>query len=165
MRERKRARRSKRQSNPDRDSKRAVPFIDDAGRDAPWPDPEPERKMVNKWAAEQDVNCGPWHSIDEHGNEQVAHEAAYAVLARAGDAAGEVWLWCLHCARFFQAKHLKLDFLGNWQQCPFDDCGAAGLDVDILTWDAYKLEDLRWPRSVDDLRFGMRVGETNATAV
>ncbi len=75
-------------------------------------------------------------------------------LARAGHQMGEVWLWCLHCERFFQAKHLKRDFLGNWQQCPFDDCGAAGFDVDILVWDWRRELDPAWPQSDAELVYG-----------
>jgi hypothetical protein len=67
-------------------------------------------------------------------------------LIRAGDdRCGEVWLWCLHCQRFFQAKHVELDFLGNWQRCPFDDCQAAGFDIDILYWREGRLGSEDWP--------------------
>ena len=82
-------------------------------------------------------------------------DSTETTLALAGDQAGEQWLWCLHCERFFQAKHLKLDFLGNYGQCPFEDCGAAGLDVDIFSWDAWS-DDPEWPTSVEDLSHGLR---------
>jgi hypothetical protein len=120
--------------------------------------PDPQKlRWLNKWTTEQDLQCEPWFTTDAHGNHASAHASALATLARAGEQAGEVWLWCLHCARFFQARHLKLDFLGNWQRCPFDDCGAAGLDVDILVWDAYLGEDPRWPGSEQELRFGLQI--------
>lgn len=77
-------------------------------------------------------------------------------LRSAGPMAGEAWLWCLHCRRFFQAKHLRIDFLGNRQQCPFDDCGAAGLDVDIYKWDDWAAGNRRWPANESKLRHGMR---------
>lgn len=120
------------------------------------PDPK-EQKWLNKWTTERDLECQPWFTDDGQGNFVEAHASALATLARAGEQAGEVWLWCLHCERFFQAKDLKLDFLDNWQRCPFDDCGAAGLDVDILVWDAYRAEDPRWPRSEQELRFGLKI--------
>lgn len=66
----------------------------------------------------------------------------------------EVWLWCLHCDRFFQVKHLMVDFLGNRQGCPF--CGAAGLSVDIHHWDSFGRDNPRWPSSIDELRYGMQ---------
>ena len=120
------------------------------------PDPRKHR-WLNKWTTEEDLRCGPWFSCDDEGNFVESHGSALATLARAGEQAGEVWLWCLHCERFFQAKDLKLDFLGNWQRCPFDDCGAAGLDVDILVWDAYRGIDSRWPGSEQELRFGLQI--------
>ena len=69
----------------------------------------------------------------------------------------ETWLWCLHCRRFFQAKHLKIDFLGNRQRCPFDDCCAAGLSIDIYRWDDWAVGG--WPTSHRQLRYGMRSEE------
>jgi hypothetical protein len=65
----------------------------------------------------------------------------------------ETWLWCLHCRRFFQAKHLVIDFLGNRQQCPFEECGAAGLGVDIYRWDDWA--ERGWPATHQQLHFGM----------
>jgi len=67
----------------------------------------------------------------------------------------ECWLMCLHCNRFFQVKHLQVDFLGNRQQCPFLDCGAAGFDVDIHLWDTWRQKGRPgWPTE-DQLVFGM----------
>jgi hypothetical protein len=126
-----------------------------AALDLPFLEPEPPERWINKWTVESDLKAGPWFTMDDAGNVVDTHDAARAVLARAGDKGGEVWLWCLHCERFFQAKDLKLDFIGNWQRCPFDDCGAAGLDVDILVWDAYKSEDTSWPGSEDELHHGL----------
>lgn len=60
------------------------------------------------------------------------------------------WLWCLHCNRFFQFKHLQPDGIGD-EACPF--CSAGGIDVDIHPWDRFRSEG--FPRSKDELRFGM----------
>lgn len=120
------------------------------------PDPKTQR-WLNKWTTEEDLQCQPWFTTDAQGNLVESHASALATLARAKEQAGAVWLWCLHCQRFFQAKDLKLDFLGNWQRCPFDDCGAAGLDVDILVWDACRDGDPRWPGSEQELRLGLQI--------
>lgn len=73
---------------------------------------------------------------------------------------GETWLSCLHCNRVFQAKSLVVDFLGNRQGCPFTDCGAAGLGVDILPWDTFKNNrDPRWPKTEAELRHGQTLPE------
>ena len=61
------------------------------------------------------------------------------------------WYWCLHCNRFFQARSLRIDFLGNRQGCAF--CGAAGLGVDIWPWDAFRAPG--WPRKASELRHGL----------
>jgi hypothetical protein len=61
------------------------------------------------------------------------------------------WLWCLHCHRFFQHRRLRVDWLGNRQQCAF--CDAAGLDVDIFRWDAFRGES--WPATANELRHGL----------
>lgn len=72
------------------------------------------------------------------------------------DDPGQFWLHCLHCNRFFQAKDLRIDFIGNRQGCAFADCGAAGFDVDIHPWDTWRNNrDPRWPASPDQLRRGM----------
>lgn len=65
------------------------------------------------------------------------------------------WLWCLHCNRFFQARHLRRDFLGNMQQCAF--CQAAGLNVDVFIWDVWRTPNEPWPESTEELRHGMRL--------
>lgn len=83
-------------------------------------------------------------------------EPLETALSRMDDS-GSVWLYCLHCNRFFQARRLREDFLGNRQGCAFAACGAAGLDVDILRWDAFRNNrDPRWPASPDELRHGMQ---------
>jgi hypothetical protein len=64
-----------------------------------------------------------------------------------GDEPQEVWLWCLHCERFFQLKHINRD------SCPF--CGAAGLSVDIHLWNTWATDNPRWPASIDELSYGM----------
>jgi hypothetical protein len=69
---------------------------------------------------------------------------------------GEKWLWCIYCERFFQAKHLRVDFLGNRQGCAFCEC--AGFECAIFQWDTFKEDDDPvWPRSVDELRHGLRL--------
>ncbi len=74
------------------------------------------------------------------------------------DNPGEAWLSCLHCYRFFQAKDLRPGFDGRPAVCPFPDCGAAGLDIDIHAWDAFRNNrDPNWPASTDELRHGMKV--------
>ena len=85
-----------------------------------------------------------------------------AQLIRRAEQPDEVWLWCLHCERFFQAKHLEIDFLGNRGQCPF--CNAAGLSVDIHHWDSFGVNNPRWPTSIAELRYGMRVPEATEPA-
>jgi len=65
-----------------------------------------------------------------------------------------VWLWCLHCERFFQVKHLVIDHIGNRQGCPL--CGAAGLSIDIYLWNTEAINDPRWPTSIEALHYGMR---------
>jgi len=68
----------------------------------------------------------------------------------------EFWLWCLHCCRFFQVKHLRSDSRGNREVCPFLDCGAAGLGLDIFPWDAFRDKRIAQVSSFEDLRYGMR---------
>jgi hypothetical protein len=68
----------------------------------------------------------------------------------------EAWLWCFHCSRFFQVKHLQWQGTSN-ERCPFPECGAWGLDFDIFAWNAHREpDDPRWPRSEDELEYGMR---------
>ena len=64
-----------------------------------------------------------------------------------------VWLWCMHCNRFFQARHLRRDFLNNRQGCAF--CDAAGFDVDIHLWSTFGQGSPQWPRSEAELRHGL----------
>jgi hypothetical protein len=109
---------------------------------------------IDFWSIEEALNLSPCEVIDHDGNVVQTYDQVPTALAKAGAEAGQVWLWCLHCARFFQAKDLKLDFLGNWQRCPFDDCGAAGFDVDILLWNNGQF-DPNWPRSTEELSFGL----------
>jgi hypothetical protein len=69
----------------------------------------------------------------------------------------EEWLWCIFCERFFQAKHLRIDYLGNLQGCAF--CGCAGFDCAIFKWDTFREEDSPlWPTSVSELTCGLRLG-------
>jgi hypothetical protein len=77
------------------------------------------------------------------------------VTLERSDSPGEEWLWCIFCERFFQAKHLRIDYLGNRQGCAFCEC--AGFDCAIFRWDTLRENDDRlWPRSVADLRHGLR---------
>ena len=69
------------------------------------------------------------------------------------------WLWCLHCERFFQARHLKPDITGGNEGCAFDGCDGAGIDVDIFEWDSWaEQNDLsHWPKSIHELSYGLEV--------
>lgn len=68
----------------------------------------------------------------------------------------EEWLWCIFCERFFQAKHLRIDYQGNRQGCAF--CACAGFDCAIFQWDTFREEDdPTWPCSVSELRHGLRL--------
>jgi hypothetical protein len=44
----------------------------------------------------------------------------------------ELWLWCVNCGQSFQAAGLRVDFLGEREQCAF--CDGVGLGVDIFVW-------------------------------
>lgn len=63
------------------------------------------------------------------------------------------WLWCLHCKRFFQARDLRPDRWFGTEGCAFEDCGAAGLHIDLFEWDAWAPEApalrARWPAERD----------------
>jgi hypothetical protein len=111
--------------------------------------------MINRWATDEAPPRGTCLRLNDACEVVEYCDSTETRLALAGDQAGEQWLWCLHCERFFQAKHLKLDFLGNYGQCPFDDCGAAGLDIDIFAWDECR-DDPEWPTSEEQLSHGMR---------
>jgi len=68
------------------------------------------------------------------------------------------WLWCLHCERFFQARDLRDDNIAN-QACAFEDCDGGGIGVDIFPWDGWVAQnpDLKhWPKSVNELKKGMK---------
>ncbi len=51
-------------------------------------------------------------------------------LARKNDG---LLLWCLHCRHCFTAGELRVDFLGEREQCAH--CAAAGLGIDIFVWE------------------------------
>ncbi len=76
------------------------------------------------------------------------------VLAAAGKRAGNTWLYCLYCDRFFQARHLRRDYIGNMQGCAFCEC--AGFDVAIHLWSTFGRGHPRWPRSTAELTHGRR---------
>lgn len=70
------------------------------------------------------------------------------------------WMWCLHCARFFQAKDLEEDECGGKQACPF--CGAAGIGIDVYEWDSWvkgnpNSDWSHWPKSESELSKGLHV--------
>ena len=71
------------------------------------------------------------------------------------------WLWCIYCERFFQAKHLRLDYLGNRQGCAFCEC--AGFDCAVFEWDAFRDESGGevWPASVEELAHGLSLAALN----
>lgn len=76
------------------------------------------------------------------------------VLKEAGADAPDVWLWCIECERFFQAKHLRVDYLGNRQGCAF--CRCAGFNVAIHLWDTFAEGSPHWPKDVKGLSYGMK---------
>jgi len=83
-------------------------------------------------------------------------ESLHEYLGRSANPREE-WLWCIFCERFFQAKHLRIDYLGNLQGCAF--CGCAGFDCAIFKWDTFREEDSSlWPASVSELEHGLRLG-------
>lgn len=98
--------------------------------------------------------------MTEEEREHLRREGGGVVLRNLGDVIAEaeepddVWLWCLHCYRFFQVKHLVIDHVGNRQGCPL--CGAAGLSIDIYLWNTEAINNPRWPTSIDELHYGMR---------
>jgi len=67
------------------------------------------------------------------------------VLRAAGRDAGDTWLCCCYCERFFQARHLRRDFLGNRQGCAF--CSCAGFNVAIHLWNAFGGDG--WPTEAE----------------
>ncbi len=97
--------------------------------------------------------------LDHFGDtESVEQEERLEVKLSSLAEPGDAWLCCLHCNRFFQAKDLRMDFTSNRQGCAFVECGAAGFDVDIHPWDAFRNNrDTRWPASTEDLHHGMLV--------
>jgi hypothetical protein len=71
---------------------------------------------------------------------------------------GEEWLWCLFCEHFFQARYLRMDFLGSRQGCAFCEC--AGFDCALFMWDTFRKDgDTGWPESTAELRHGLCSGE------
>jgi len=68
---------------------------------------------------------------------------------------GEEWLVCIYCDRFFQARDLRIDYLGNRQGCALCEC--AGFNVAIFQWDTFLDDDPDWPRSISDLWHGRPV--------
>ena len=82
-------------------------------------------------------------------------DSVHVTLERSDDP-GEEWLWCIFCERFFQAKYLRVDYLGNRQGCAW--CGCAGFDCAIFRWDTFREEDdPDWPGSVAELHHGLRL--------
>lgn len=64
----------------------------------------------------------------------------------------DTWLWCLYCSRFFQERHVRVDYLGNRQGCAH--CNCAGYGVAVFPWRSFHKKG--WPEHERDLRFGMR---------
>jgi hypothetical protein len=98
----------------------------------------------------------PDDDFDNDFYEQLPEMAISEPLAHVIESAqrpGEVWLWCIDCNRFFQAKDLRRDFCGNQQGCAF--CSGAGFDVVIFHWDAFRDEDdPAWPADESEIRYG-----------
>ena len=78
-------------------------------------------------------------------------DSLHAILARSPNPDDE-WLWCIWCGRFFQTRHLRIDYQGNLQGCAF--CGCAGFDCAIFLWDTFK-GDPDWPLSESELSHGL----------
>jgi hypothetical protein len=74
------------------------------------------------------------------------------VIGREGSAH---WLFCTYCERFFQAQHLRIDYLGNRQGCAF--CDSAGFGVAIFSWDTWRNPNEPWPASIAELHFGKQL--------
>lgn len=89
----------------------------------------------------------------EHPAQSVILRQLKEVLAMA-ERPEELWLWCLHCDRFFQVKDLQEDHFDSREKCPL--CGAAGFDVDIYLWNTHANGHPDWPQQMEDLRFGQR---------
>jgi hypothetical protein len=107
----------------------------------------------------------PTMKIDPSGDieqfEMVISESLHEYLERSANPREE-WLWCIFCESFFQAKHLRIDYLGNLQGCAF--CGCAGFDCAIFKWDTFREEDdPLWPASVSDLTHGLHLGAEETT--
>jgi hypothetical protein len=103
---------------------------------------------------ERDESIGGTRSAP--GAECVIMEPLEEFLARS-ETPGDEWLWCIYCERFFQAMHLRVDFLGNRQGCAFCEC--AGFDCAIFRWDTFREhDDPTWPSSPKELRYGLRLG-------
>ena len=84
-----------------------------------------------------------------------------AVVIDRSDKPDDVWLWCIFCERFFQAKYLRIDYQGNRQGCAF--CGCAGFDCAIFKWDTFSEGDPDLPRSESELRHGLRLIQNDMT--
>ena len=82
-------------------------------------------------------------------------ESLHHVLDKSSNPDDE-WLWCIFCKRFFQAKHLRIDYLGQQEGCAFCEC--AGFDCAIFKWDTFQEDDPRWPATVVELSHGLQLG-------
>ena len=93
---------------------------------------------------------------DELGIEIEIVESVHRLLERSVSP-DEEWLWCIFCEKFFQAKYLRIDYVGNRQGCAFCEC--AGFDCAIFKWDTFREEgDPCWPSSEEQLHHGIRLG-------
>jgi len=80
-------------------------------------------------------------------------DSVHVTLANS-DHPQDEWLWCIFCERFFQARDLRVDYLGNRQGCAF--CGCAGFDCAIFRWDTFRDDDPEWPATTAGLHRGLR---------
>lgn len=110
-----------------------------------------EAEARNIWGRAQKQR-GSLVVIGSSGDRVQRRDPVLRVLLDAGRAAGEQWLYCIYCERFFQAKHLVIDILGHRQGCPF--CRAGGFEVAIHCWDTWKQDDPRWPSKTEELHHG-----------
>jgi len=97
---------------------------------------------------------------DEPPFEMQITESLHVTLANSARP-DDLWLWCIYCERFFQARHVRVDYLGNRQGCAFCEC--AGFDVALFLWDTFREpDDPDWPASEAHLRHGLKLYEETA---
>lgn len=77
-------------------------------------------------------------------DKRAARQHLTGMLYREG-ANNNTWLWCIHCYRLQQGRHLRAvlevfnlcgkEFRGEALYCHFEDCDGAGIGVDLWPCD------------------------------